>query len=632
MVGSLAFAHEATDAPIVIVSSYNPEIRNLNDNITAFSEKYSALGGKSPIKVENMNCRNLSEACEWTGRLWHLLSRYYENGKQPAAVVLLGVEASSAFISLDKPEIKSTPALIGMRGDNIVKLPVDSVIDTKTWNPSSYYLSTDFSDYTIIGASVYRYDIAKNLQMVKKMYPECDSLVFLTDNTFGGVTLRAHFLRMQKEHPGYQVMYLDGREMAFHEVNNAIAELSGNKAIIIGTWRIDSTDSYALGNTTYSLGNSNMTVPAFTLTSVGLGHWAIGGYVPKYQTVGDQLAQMCYTYQTSGKHQGVKCIDSEYKFDYNKLQQYHIDEQMIPDGSTMINEPVSMWDEYGDIILMVSAAFILLLIGLITSIFYLRLSRKLQQKLIVRGQELEEAKNRAEAANQMKSTFIANMSHEIRTPLNAVIGFTQVLTDPHMEFTPEERVEYGNYITANGEVLLNLINDILDISKVDSGTMKFNIDRINLAELCETAVASARSGYQNTEVSIVTKMPDYPVEVETDRLRMLQILHNLLSNAKKFTKKGSITVAYEKESTPDMVCISVTDTGTGIPLDKMESVFERFKKLDNFTQGTGLGLYITRSFIETFGGRIWVDANYTDGARFVFTLPVKSVMKEKEDE
>jgi signal transduction histidine kinase len=225
----------------------------------------------------------------------------------------------------------------------------------------------------------------------------------------------------------------------------------------------------------------------------------------------------------------------------------------------------------------------------------------------------------------MKSVFIANMSHEIRTPLNAIVGFSQLLTEPEIPLSDEEKVEYGGYIKVNSDTLLNLVNDILQISKMDAKSLVYNIVDADMVEICKTAVESARANL-NPEVSIIAKLPEQPVPVQTDILRLHQVFNNLLTNAKKFTEHGTITVAIENSTKIDEIRISVTDTGCGIPEDKADFVFQRFKQIDSFKQGTGLGLPITRSIIENLGGRIWLDTEYHNGARFIFTHPIRQKM------
>ena len=613
-------AEAKVKGPVVIVSSYNPGEERMKANIDQFYEKYKAKGGDaSNIRVENMNCGILAEATEWQENLWRLLSKYYTDGQKPSMIVLLGNEASTTYFSLTRNEIKSTPVVVGIRSNNIIRLPNDKNIDIKTWEPRSYYLNKDYKDYKIVGGYVYKLDVSVNLELLHSLYPDRDSLVFLSDNTIGGITLKAHFRKVMKNHPHYKISCIDGREMSFQEVNNAIHEISGKKAIIVGTWRMDNSETLTLANTTVSLGNSNRKIPAISLSSTGLGDWAIGGYIPNFRKVGAELADDVIQYEQTGLAPGLHMLENTYQFDYNKLKEFKISEEQLPEDYTLVNEPESIID--AEWFPWAAGIFIFLVIALTVSLHYLILSKKLEKSLIERGHELEIARDNAEKANAMKSAFIANMSHEIRTPLNAIVGFSQLLTEPEIPLSDEEKVEYGGYIKVNSDTLLNLVNDILQISKMDAKSLVYNIVDADMVEICKTAVESARTNL-NPEVSIIAKLPEHPVPVQTDILRLHQVFNNLLTNAKKFTEHGTITVAIENSTKIDEICISVTDTGCGIPADKADFVFQRFKQIDSFKQGTGLGLPITRSIIENLGGRIWLDTEYSDGARFVFTHPI----------
>jgi signal transduction histidine kinase len=537
-------------------------------------------------------------------------------------IVLLGNEASTAFFSTTMKEIRATPVVVGIRSNNIVRLPNDRNIDIKTWDPRPYYLNKDFKDYKIIGGYVYKLDVSVNLELLHDLYPKRDSIVFLSDNTIGGITLRAHFKHTMKNHPHYKIEWIDGREMTFQEVNNAIHELKGNKAILVGTWRMDNSETLTLNNTTVSLGKSNKAIPAISLSSTGLGDWAIGGYIPDYQNVGAKLADDVIKYEQTGLPPGLHMLSNIYKFDYEKLKEFKIPEEKLPEEYVLVNKPESIFETYTTQIIITATIIVLLIMALTVSLHYLILSKKLEKSLIQRGNELEIARDKAEKANAMKSAFIANMSHEIRTPLNAIVGFSQLLTEPDIPLTTEEKTEYGGYIKMNSDTLLNLVNDILQISKMDAKSLVFNIVDTDMVEICRTAAESARTNL-TPGVSIETKLPNHPVPVQTDILRLQQVFNNLLSNAKKFTDHGTITVAIEFSPVPDEIRISVTDTGCGIPADKADYVFQRFKQIDSFKPGTGLGLSITRSIIENLGGRIWLDTEYHNGARFVFSHPTK---------
>ncbi|WP_167332528.1 ATP-binding protein [Bacteroides timonensis] len=237
--------------------------------------------------------------------------------------------------------------------------------------------------------------------------------------------------------------------------------------------------------------------------------------------------------------------------------------------------------------------------------------------------EAEQARQEAVNANQLKSLFLQNMSHEIRTPLNAIIGFTEVLNSDEelVDFEPEERKEMLGLIETNTELLTTLINDILDLSKLESNTYVLNPTPVGVSELCHSVIASMAHRVPSG-VDLRLEEPDaaHQMVLNTDAARLQQVLNNFLTNACKYTEHGSITLAYLMVG--NAIEFSVADTGSGIPADKAESIFERFEKLDNFKQGTGLGLNICRRIAGLVGGRVYVDTSYTDGARFVFLHPI----------
>ena len=237
------------------------------------------------------------------------------------------------------------------------------------------------------------------------------------------------------------------------------------------------------------------------------------------------------------------------------------------------------------------------------------------------NRELEVAKERAEESNRLKSAFLANMSHEIRTPLNAIVGFSTIL-----EFTDdaEEKREYVALIEKNNELLLQLISDILDISKIEAGTMEFNYSNFDLNDLMRTEESVMRLKLDNPDVELRFEgsIPDCCIYSEKNRLT--QVLTNLISNAIKFTAYGSITFGYRQDTTKkDFLYFYVTDTGIGISEDMLPSIFQRFVKLNDFIQGTGLGLAICQVIIEDLGGEIGVESEEGKGSTFWFTVPYK---------
>lgn len=232
----------------------------------------------------------------------------------------------------------------------------------------------------------------------------------------------------------------------------------------------------------------------------------------------------------------------------------------------------------------------------------------------------EKARQEAENANNMKSLFLQNMSHEIRTPLNAIVGFSYVLSDPTMELDKTEKTEFSQLIQDNSQLLTTLINDILDISKLESGTYEIHLVDSSVKEICKT-VLEAVSGRVADGVKLIYKPAEKDLLLNTDPQRVQQLLINFMTNACKYTEKGSITLAYEVQD-DDHIVFSVTDTGVGIAPENAERIFNRFEKLDQFKQGTGIGLNICRAIADLLHGEVKVDMDYKDGARFLFIHPL----------
>lgn len=610
-------------APVVIVSSYNTAVRHVNENLAEFFEEYTRSGLPNPITVEDINAHNLSDCLGWRVRLRRVLRKYYEKGNRPACIVLLGLESSSVFFSFDDPELKRTPVVVGMRGSALVKIPAQERLDIVAWDPESYDLTKDFNDYNIVGGQLYYYDVKRNLDLIKRFYPKCNTLTFMTDNTLRGVTMHALFKKYVQNDRRFEVNYIDGRKMSIIDADEAISDMPASQALMIGTWTADNSNSYVVRNSTYTFGQTNPKLPTFTLTNVAMGHWPVAGYTPRYQVLGRELADDVIAFLKTGNKKPIKLVENHYVFDLQRVDMLRLSLDDFNFKYDVVNEPLSVFEEYCDTIIFVTVLIIVLISALCITIHLLRRSRRLSAKLVKQGKELLVAKYNAEEANHAKSRFIANISHEIRTPLNAVLGFSQLFANDQIELTAEERKQYAELIMTNGNMLLKLVDDVLEVSKIEAGKLKFNIGEHDVVALVNMAAKIAETNNKSADVEIRVATSISHLTIETDRERLLQVLANLTTNAKKCTEHGSITIALEKLPKDDMISISVSDTGCGIPKEKAQEVFERFSKLDSFRQGTGLGLSICKAFVEELGGKIWVDTTYTEGARFVFTHPIR---------
>ena len=612
---------------VLVVTSYNPDTQSTASHLSAFVDEYNYMGGQGNIIVESINCQNLSGLFEWRQNLYDVLEKHVKADK-PELVILMGQEAWASYLSIQEAWVRELPVMGALMSVNAVTLPNETV-NLALWNPESTNSFYDYPTHNIIGGIAYEYDIEKNIDLIMECFPKTQRVAFISDNTYGGIAMQALVRKVVKKYPRLDLILLDGRRDSFMTLSEKIRQLPKNTCILMGTWRVDCTENYIMGNTTYILHDANPTVPAFSLTTTGLGHWVVGGYIPYYHNLGFEMAEMVYNFVDLDNETEVKVIkvNGGYKFDVQKLKEFGLLEKKLPRNAELVNKPLSFFEQQKRLVI-----WTLLLIGVLTLCllavsYYALYVRKLrnslilsQKDLLASQEELVAAKNKAEEANQLKSAFLANMSHEIRTPLNAIVGFSQVLTSG--DFPPEEQKEFCEIIKKNSDSLLVLVSDILDISRMESGHIKMTLEQADVIEVINHSVLTVKQT-RRTDAEYILNLPMECLMVQTDAYRLKQVMVNLLSNAAKFTPEGSITISLQIDNDNDQFIVAVSDTGCGIPADKAEKVFERFEKLDEFKQGTGLGLSITRLIVEKLGGKIWVDTEYKLGARFVFTHPMK---------
>ena len=603
-------AETTPEGPILIVTSYNPETRSISDNLSAFMDEYRQRGGKYTPIIESMNCKNLSEAYLWKSRMASILGKY-KGKNRPSLVILLGQEAWSAYISQDTEIAKKTPSICGMVSVNGLVLPDDS-IDTRVWEPESKNIYTDFGDYNIVAGYVYEYDVDKNIELMRRFYPDMRRVAFISDNTYGGLSMQALVKKEMEKYPDLETIWLDGRTETFMEVSERMRRLPQNTCVLLGTWRVDCTESYVIGNTTYMLRDANPTLPVFTIASVGLGHWALGGYTPEYHAVGKNIGAVTYDFLDKGDREGVDLvtIPGNYTFDIKRLHEFKLDSLNLPQGAVLVNKTPSLYEQYKYWVIGVVSAFMFLIVCFLIAIYYIIRINHLKHHLEVSGEELLVAKEKAEESNRLKTAFLANMSHEIRTPLNAIVGFSSLLTATENE---TERKEFISIIETNNQLLLQLVSNILDLSKIEANTLEFNYQNVDLNQLAKDVENTVRGRLQ-TGVALQF-VPEVPVcYVQTEHNRLSQVLINLLVNAAKFTEKGEIMFGYKIRG--EELYFYVKDTGIGISLENQKKIFERFTKVNTFIQGTGLGLSICKNIVTKMKGRIGVESEGEGKGRY----------------
>ncbi len=608
--------------PILIICSYNPAAHQTSVTISDYMDEYSKLGGQRDIIIENMNCKSFSEAPLWSKMMTQILAKY-QGEKHPAQIILLGQEAWAAYLSQrDEMQVK-VPVMCSLASSNVVILPEDTVESLDSWMPESVDLFDDHLNIPELKSGfINQYDIEGNIQMIQAFYPKTKHIAFISDNTYGGVTMQALVRKEMKKFPDLDLILMDGRKHSIYTIVEELRQLPENTVILVGTWRVDMNEGDFMRNATYAMMEVTPTIPTFTPSSVSLGHWAIGGVLPDYRKVGGEMAmesvRMDTHPQDTVKHLSV--IGCKAVLDSRKVKEWGLDPAVLPFKVQLVNQPVSFYQQYTYQIWSACALFVILVLGLCISLFYYFRTKRLKDELLKSEKDLRVAKDRAEESNRLKSAFLANMSHEIRTPLNSIVGFSDVLAVGGS--TEEEQQSYYQIIKTNSDLLLRLINDILDLSRLEANRVTLTWEECDVVQLCSQVVASVSFSRQSSENQFLFTTSFESFRMVTDVQRMQQVMINLLSNANKFTKCGKITLDFSVNEETQMAVFSVTDTGCGIPKEKQGLVFERFEKLNEYAQGTGLGLSICKLIVHKWKGSIWIDPDYTGGARFVFSHPL----------
>ena len=374
-------------------------------------------------------------------------------------------------------------------------------------------------------------------------------------------------------------------------------------------------------NATYAMMEAAPAIPTFTPSSVSLGHWAIGGVLPDYRKVGEEMAMESVRMdnQSGNAEKHLQIIESKAVMDSRKAKEWGLDPKALPFGVELINQPVSFYQQYTYQIWSACTLFVVLVLGLFISLFYYFRTKRLKDELLRSDKDLRVAKDRAEESNRLKSAFLANMSHEIRTPLNAIVGFSELLASASTE---EEKAQFLEIVHSNNELLQQLIADILDLSKIEAGTLEFTFSEVDVNQLMFDIEQLFRMRLEDKSavIQIIRQTPPDECVMYTDRNRLQQVVSNFMTNAVKFTDEGSITFGYNRCA--EGLYFYVKDTGSGIPEDKVNHIFERFVRVEQNKKGTGLGLAICEMIIRKLGGKIGVESEYGKGSTFWFTLPI----------
>lgn len=612
-------AEQKNSGTILVLSSYNPDTQRVFGFISEFEKQIIGRDVPYNIYVENLECRGVNDAPLWIKRVQILLERYEQNNLK--AVVLLGQEAWASFMSMDSYPTK-IPIFACFVSANGVLLSGSYVQRDSLWMPESVDFDQILSSAGRSGGGLRNeYDVKKNIELIRTLHPEVENIAFVSDNTYGGISLQAFVRKEMRQYPDLNLVLIDSRQREA-DYKQAYASLPSKSAVLLGTWRVGHDGQYLMQSSLTDLININPSIPVFSITRTGMNDVAIGGYVPEYEDGAGDIASCIAESYLDGTvdDSHFRKTGGVYVFDSKKLKEWKIAEYSLPKGSIVEDSVATKLNKYSHYIDLLIIGLVIVVVMLIFVVLLFVRAQRLQRTLMIREGELIVAKAKAEESDMLKSAFLANMSHEIRTPLNAIVGFSSLLESDGI--SKEDRSEYCSIVLHNSDMLLTLLNDILDVSSLECGKIKFNYSQEDVVQICQhTIMTTAHTRQEGVECTLDSQFESYMMI--TDAHRLSQVLINLLTNAGKFTSSGSITVAIRVSKEEKMAYFSVTDTGKGIPVDKQDTVFNRFEKLaGNMKKGTGLGLAICRQIVTILGGRIYVDSSCSPGARFVFTHPI----------
>lgn len=461
------------------------------------------------------------------------------------------------------------------------------------------------------------YYVKETIGLMRQLMPDMKRLAFISDDRYISEAVRGDVEQaMTGSFPELAFEQLSTRNISTEMLLDTLKSYDKTTGLIYYSWfeTHNQDDNNYLFDHIQEIITRFVHSPLFLLAPEDLSNNTFaGGYYVSVESFGDSLLQLIHRVlegefprdippALGGKPAAYLC--------YPALQSYDIPVSLYPKEAVYINLPVSFFEQYKKEILM---TVVLLLVVVSAVGYYIHILKRAHQRM-------KEAQLKAEEANQLKSAFLANMSHEIRTPLNAIVGFSNLLS---MVEDKEEMLEYAGIIETNTELLLQLINDILDMSKIESGMYDFHVTQVDANQLMSEVEQVARLRIRTDEVSLsfAERLPQ--CVFHTDKNRLIQVLTNLVVNAIKFTSQGEIQIGYRLQDAHTLY-FYVSDTGCGMSVEQCEHVFERFVKYNTFIQGTGLGLSICKMIIEKLGGEIGVQSESGKGSVFWFTLPYRA--------
>ena len=607
---SVSARTETTNKEVLVLNSINFNLPWAKNFYWCIHDALQKQGISA--KAESLSVPALANKMEADAVVTHLREKY---PVAPAAIVLIGDPGWIVCRELFDDVWKDVPVIVTNARDRL-PASLDVLLSHAPLTETNSVPGEEWRRGYNLTLLKQHYYVKETVELIYKLIPDMQRLAFISDDRYISEETRRDVKEAVEENfPDLRLDLLSTTQLSTEMLLDTLHSYKPNTGIIYYSWfesHNENDNNYLFDHIQEIITNFTPS-PLFLLSPENLSNNTFaGGYYVSTESFCDSLLEILNRIlngeQARNIPGGVGGEGNSYLC-YPVLKSYNIPSSRYPDDAVYIDKPQTFFQQHY-VKIIASSVFLLLLIAAI--VYYIRILRKTYSRL-------SEAVEKAEQANQLKSAFLANMSHEIRTPLNAIVGFSNML--PHTE-DPVEMREYADIIETNTDLLLQLINDILDLSKIEAGTFDFYPSSIDVNQTMEEIEQSMQLRLKNSDVTLAftERLPGCLFYI--DKNRLIQLLANFVNNAIKFTQTGTICMGYRMTDT-DTIYFYVSDTGCGMSNEQCEHVFERFVKYNPFIQGTGLGLSICRTIVEHLGGKIGVDSEEGKGSTFWFTLPYR---------
>ena len=491
------------------------------------------------------------------------------------------------------------------------------------WNEDNQSLVTMPSNYVVIPRFI---EFDQNIQMILQTSPLTKTIYMVVGDSADERTIVKRIMEVQNKYAG-QLQIVLMNDLPYAQMLERLRNAGDHSAILYLQWFSDVDGKSFVPTQVIQTICREAKVPVYGVSIQYLGSGVIGGYVGNYEITG-QIAANAVLDILDGKKLSdnpvIRDASKTYTFDWRQLKRWGIDEHKLPDGSQIEYREFSVWELYGGYI--IGAIALVALQALLIFVLLINRSRRkrAENDLVQVNTSLQTMTEKLISLDKLKDEFLANTSHELRTPLNGIINITQSVLEEGAGNLTNIQKENLEIVQAAGNRLYNLINDILDISKIKQGEIKLNLRPVNLCMTASVVIHVLEFQLKDKDVCLHNEIPEDLSAVLADEERLTQIFYNLIGNAIKFTERGHVTISAELKK--GWIEISIQDTGIGIPEETLSNVFDAFVQVQGDASrsyaGTGLGLSITQKLVELHGGKIWVKSELHKGSTFLFTLPV----------